>query len=85
MRIHRTEARVRAWSYGDDRTDSEPGPHKIMELPVAISTTAAIPLPIAPRYPVWPLLVIAVGLTASVAWTGLLMYLVIALVTHAFF
>ena len=57
-----------------------------MDLLVAISqptTAPAIPHPIAPRYPVWPLLVIAVGLAASLAWTGLLMYLVVALVRHA--
>jgi hypothetical protein len=53
-----------------------------MDDPRAISTTAAAhPLPIA----VWPLLVIAVALTATFAWVGLLIYVTVAVVTYALF
>jgi hypothetical protein len=55
---------------------------KQMDDPRAISTTAAAPpLPIA----VWPLLVIAVALTATFAWVGLLIYVTVAVVTYALF
>jgi acyl-CoA synthetase (NDP forming) len=57
-----------------------------MALPIAISqppAVAAIPLPIAPRSPGWRAFVIAAGLAASVAWTGLLIYLAVALVRYA--
>ena len=57
-----------------------------MALPIAISpppAVAAIPLPVAPRSPTWRSFVIAAGLSASVAWTGLLIYFAVALVRHA--
>jgi hypothetical protein len=57
-----------------------------MDYSGATSTTAAAPpLPIVQRYPVWPFVVIAVALTATLAWAGLLIYLMVAVVTYALF
>jgi hypothetical protein len=73
--------------YPRTATPKSQGGTKIMALPVAMSqpvAVPAIPLPIVPRFPVWPLFAIAAGLAASVAWTGLLTYWMIAFVIHAF-
>jgi hypothetical protein len=73
--------------YHAPQSPKSQGGTKIMALPVAVSQPVAIPaipLPIVPRFPVWPLFAIAAGLAASVAWTSLLTYWMIAFVIHAF-